>query len=111
MDNQIMISIATDFSTTPGSRYRNEGPFSGEEFREDILEKKFTEANEGGKKLVVNLDGGAGYATSFLEEVFGGLARAHSSEAVLKVIEIISTEEAYLKDDVIKYIKDAQVEN
>lgn len=108
MDNQHLISIATDFSPILGSRYKKEGPFSGEEFRETVLKPRFDKALAEKKKLTVNLDGTFGYGTSFLEEAFGGLARIHkSSKVVLDNIEIISTEESYLKDDVIEYIEKA----
>lgn len=106
MDNNL-ITIANDFSVTPGSRYRTEGPFSGEEFREDVLAPKFVEVLARDEKLTINLDGTLGYGTSFLEEAFGGLARIHNSQLVLDHIEIISTEEPYLKDDVLEYIEKA----
>lgn len=107
MDNKIKISIASDFSITPASRYKDEGPFSGEEFREDFLEPKFQEAIKENKKLEIILDGTIGYATSFLEEVFGGLARKHGVDLVLSTIELVSSEEEYLKDDILDYIKKA----
>ena len=62
----MIIRIATDFTETPGARYRNEGDFSGEEFRESILEPKFLEAKNKGEQLTIDLDGGYGYPTSFL---------------------------------------------
>ena len=31
------INIANDFSVFPGGRYRSDGEFSGEEFRDNIL--------------------------------------------------------------------------
>lgn len=99
----------SDFSKTPGSRYRDEGKkaHSGQEFREDILEPKFKEALEKKLKLLVDLDGTIGYGTSWLEEVFGGLSRTFGFEKVLAIIDFISEEEDYLKDDIKQYIKDA----
>ncbi len=101
------LSIAKEFSRTPGSRYRTESTFSGEEFRETCLKPRFLQAVEKGTKLTVVLDGTSGYATSFLEEAFGGLAREYGSEKALKHIDIISTEEKYLKDDIVEYITKA----
>lgn len=99
-----------DFSLTPGSRYRDEGKkaHSGQEFREDHLEPKFKEAVANNKKLIVNLDGTIGYGTSWLEEVFGGLARDHGSDKVLNNIDFISEEEEYLIEDIKQYINDAE---
>ena len=100
-----------DFSKTPGSRYRDEGKkaHSGQEFREDILEPNFNIAIENNRKLFVDLDGTIGYGTSWLEEVFGGLARAYGKQKVLNLLEFKSEEEDYLIDDIKQYIKDAEI--
>lgn len=66
-----MITIAEDFSENPAGRFRTDGPFSGEYFREDFLVPKLKDADE----LVIVLDGTRGYGSSFLEEAFGGLVR------------------------------------
>ncbi len=103
-----MIKI-TDFSSTPGPRYINEGKWSGEEFRDTILIEKFNEVIKTDSKLTVNLDGTVGYATSFLEESFGGLARLFKPNEVLKRLNFISTEEPYLIDEITEYIQEAQI--
>lgn len=105
---EYIIKLAEEFSITPGSRYPDEGNFSGQEFRENILIPKFKEAIESDSYLTVDLDGTLGYGTSFLEEVFGGLARVFSVNEVQKRIKIISTEEDYLIDDINEYIRDAK---
>ncbi|MGD0420643.1 MAG: STAS-like domain-containing protein [Xanthobacteraceae bacterium] len=69
------IFIATDFSKYPGPRYRHDGPYSGEEFREQLLVPALRRAHEHHEVLTVVLDGVAGYGSSFLEEAFGGLLR------------------------------------
>ena len=101
------LHIATEFSDVPGPRFRQEGDWSGEEFRDELLNPKFQEAEKTGDRLIIDLDGGCGYATSFLEEAFGGLARIYSPERVLKVLEFKSTEEPYLIEDVRDYIQEA----
>lgn len=73
--NVDMITVATDFSRFPGGRYREDGEFSGEEFRDDVLVPQLREAKALGQRLAVQLDGATGYASSFLEEAFGGLVR------------------------------------
>lgn len=100
------ISIARDFSPYTGARYRTDGPYSGQEFREDLLEPRFLQAVEQGQKLLINLDGTEGYATSFLEEAFGGLARTHGVQHVLAHLEFQSLDEPLLTDEIEKYIRD-----
>lgn len=107
MDN-LVINVK-DFSITPGSRYRDEGKksHSGQEFREDFLEPMFKKVLDSNSKLIVNLDGTIGYGTSWLEEVFGGLARIYGNAKVEEKIIFISEEEPYLIEDLKQYIKDA----
>jgi hypothetical protein len=54
------------------------------------------------------LDGTAGYATSFLEAAFGGLAREFGKDTVLDCLKFKSDEEPYLIDEIKGYIKDVQ---
>lgn len=103
----INLTIATNFSFSPGPRFIKEGPDSGELFRTTILETKFKEATEKNVQLVIDLDGVAGYGTSFLEEAFGGLVRDFGFNLVDSSITFISEEEPYLIKDIKDYMKDA----
>lgn len=96
-----IINIAKDFSDSPGARYYDDGDFSGQEFRETILLKYFDSFDE----IEINLDGTEGYATSFLEESFGGLARLKGIDLVLKKIKFISEEEPDLIEEIKEYIR------
>ena len=102
----MIINIAEDYTKTPGGRYIKEGEFSGQAFRNDVLLPAFKKAKMDKESLQVNLDGGYGYGSSFLEEAFGGLARETKDRDVLK-IEIISEEEPRLVDDIRRYMEDA----
>jgi hypothetical protein len=104
---KISVSIARDFSRTPGPRKNTEGPHSGEDFLEKILRPRFKDADALGVPLEVSLDGVAGYATSFLEAAFGGLSREFGIERVRGRLIIISEDEPYLKDEIEKYITEA----
>jgi hypothetical protein len=104
---ELKIIIAKDFSPTPGARYYTDGPFSGEEFYDKLLSVKFNEALESGRKLVVDLDGTEGYATSFLDEAFRRLAKHFSINTVMQNLEIISTEEPDWREEVFSYIEGA----
>ena len=66
------IDVATDFSMTPGPRFKRLGPHSGEEFREAIMRALSRHPDE---EIEVFLDGTEGYGSSFLEEAFGGIVR------------------------------------
>jgi hypothetical protein len=103
----VTINIAKDFSATPGARYKADGPSSGEKFREDLLEKHFLDPNDD-SVITIILDGTEGYATSFLEEAFGGLARKYGSARCLKRFKFVSVEESSLVDEIIQYIRDAE---
>ena len=102
----IVINIAETYTKKPGGRFKKEGPFSGEDFRDSVLYPEFCKTKQNNDVLIVNLDGGYGYATSFLEEAFGGLARKTKDSAVL-AIKIISEEEPQLVEKIQLYMKDA----
>ncbi len=98
------ISISKDFSATPGARYISDGPFSGEQFRKEKLEPIFANPSDN-TKILIDLDGTEGYATSFLEESFGGLARAFGKDRVLARLQFKSEEEPLLVDEIQNYIE------
>jgi hypothetical protein len=101
----VSISVAKDFSTTPGGRLKKESKFSGEEFREKLLEKHFTDGST--DKIKIDLDGVEGYSTAFLEEAFGGLVRKFGKDVVKNRLEFISTEEPFLINEIESYIEKA----
>lgn len=107
-ENQISINIAVDFSETPGARSDSEGHFSGENFLSRILLPKFREAQESKSLLFIDLDNVEGYATSFLEEGFGGLVRIIGSpDLVLEILRFKSLDEPLLIEEIKSYIKEA----
>lgn len=110
MTTQVMkvISIAKEFSETPGPRARDEGDFSGDQFLEDVLRPAYVQAVKEGSTLIVDLDGTEGYATSFLEATFGGLAREFDAAEILRVITFKSDDEPFLIDEIKGYIADAR---
>lgn len=102
------LKISQDFTEMPGARNRDDGDWSGQEFREDILEKKFEAALKAKEKLTIDFDGTYGYATSFLEEAFGGLARKYGYSKVIDALELISEDEPGLVDEIRGYIQNAE---
>ena len=77
----VVIDVGRDFSTTPGGRYRKEGAWSGQEFREKFLEPRLRAKED----VIVDLDGPVGFTTSFLEEVFGGIVRLFGPEVKARI--------------------------
>jgi len=102
----VRLSVAKDFSRTPGPRKTSEGLHSGEEFLV-LLTERYLEAEAKGAKLIVDLDGAAGYPTSFLEAAFGGLARAQGPEKVLATLTLKCNDEPDLVEEIQQYIRDA----
>ncbi|ENQ9241013.1 STAS-like domain-containing protein [Pseudomonas aeruginosa] len=106
-----MINIyVKEFSEYPGPRKEVVGPNSGEKFRETVLLKALREHPD--EDISINLDGTAGYGSSFLEESFGGLIRAGIPyERVIRLCEhLISTEDDSLIEEIREYIKEAHQE-
>lgn len=94
--NTVTINIASQFSRYPAGRYRADGPYSGEAFREDFLKPPLQQTDT---RIVVQLDGARGLASSFLEEAFGGLVRAgFSPELLLNRIVLESTDVSLVKE-------------
>lgn len=68
-----VINIEHDFGRYPAGRYVQDGPYSGAAFRDRHL---IPALRSGADHVVIEFDGARGYASSFLEEAFGGLVRA-----------------------------------
>ena len=99
------INIAQDYSETPGARYISDGPFSGEEFRDKLLEPRYLNCLPLGIKLIIDFDGAYGYPITFLEEAFGGLVRkGYSGIDLLNNTIFVSNEEPKIIEDIKKLI-------
>ena len=96
------IRLADEFSKHPAGRYKTDGPYSGELFRERYLIPIINNH----EKTVINLDGARGYGSSFLEEAFGGLARIYSSDLVESLI-VLDSRDSNLVQRIKTYIKEA----
>ena len=110
----MIIKIAEEYTDTPGARYYVQGPFPGEEFRDKYLYPKYLKCFEKNEELIVDLDGGYGYGSSFLEEAFGGLVRRLKEEKkeykqTIELIKIISNEETLWIKKIEGYMK-AEIE-
>jgi len=111
MSNRI-ISIADDYSRFPGGRWRKDGPYSGEQFRDDLLLPALMAASaRQDDKVIVDLDGVAGYSSSFLEESFGGAVRDGrvAPSIIARILEVRSKDPIYAgyHQDALRYFRDA----
>lgn len=105
----LILNISKDFSRCPGARFRSEGDYSGEEFREELLSPYIHDALNQGVKLKIVLDGSAGYSTAFIEESFGGLIRndGFSLDDLMKTLIFVSDEDPTYIDDILAYMNHA----
>lgn len=104
-EQQTTIEIAQAFSKFPAGRFKSDGPFSGEKFRDDIL----VPALKSGVRVRVLLDGVAGYGSSFLEEAFGGLVRKKlvPKSDLLTRVELVASDPS-LVEEIKEYMVDAE---
>ena len=93
----------SDFSKCPGGRFKSDGKYSAQEFREKYLEPIFRDESYT-EKIMVDLDGVEGYSTAFLEETFGGLVRLFGEERVLERLNFKCNDEPLIIDEIKKYI-------
>lgn len=100
----MLIKISDEFSKTPGGRYTDEGDYSGQEFREKLLEVKFLDAVKNNENLIVDLDGCVAFPPSFLEEAFGGLVRKLKTVDILNRIEIVCVDQPSLEKKIKNFI-------
>ncbi|WP_417824410.1 STAS-like domain-containing protein [Thalassospira lucentensis] len=105
----IKINVAQDFSSHPYGRYPDDGDSCGEIFREKLLKPALEKSDH----VMVVLDGVAGYGSSFLDEVFGGIVRdgTLSARDFTARISIISDDDTSLIEEVNDYVQDATGED
>lgn len=103
MEQARLINIERDFARYPAGRYVDDGPYSGQAFRERLLMPALSVPDAG---LIIEFDGARGYGSSFLEEAFGGLVRAgFSAEDLFRRIDFRSSDKS-LVEEIRTYIKD-----
>jgi hypothetical protein len=106
---KINLKFIEEFTPYPGGRSRSCGSHSAEEFYEEHLQIKFKQAVGEDKILVIDLDGAAGYAGSFLDEAFGRLGYEFGLDECKKRLEITGKEERY-DDDIFGAIEEWAVD-
>lgn len=87
-----ILKIAELFNSAPGGGLRKDGPFSGEEFREDYL-KPMLDSLKINESLLIDFDGAFGYSSSFLHEVFFAFYEKYPEYGNTRLIAVKSDEE------------------
>lgn len=77
-----------EYAEYPGPRYMSQGSESGEDFYLSLLNKKFTDCYKNNDVLILELDGTAGYPSSFLDEAVGELVYDFTLDIVREKLEI-----------------------
>lgn len=103
--SEFMIKVSQSFTKMPCVRNRDDGDFSGQEFREDVL----VPALRDNQKVIVDLNGVLALGSSFLEEAFAGLVRVHGFTAaeLHKRLEVRFALQSYI-DDIWERIRTAR---
>jgi hypothetical protein len=102
----IKYDFAEKFSKNPALRYRSLSDDSGEEFREDILEKMFLEK----KEVLINVEGiESALGASFLSESFGNMAVKYGKKELFKIFkfDISQPKGKVTNDEMIKRVDEA----
>ncbi len=109
MNKFITLVVDKEFSHTPGFRTKDEGPYPAVDFRDEHLYPKIKEAIDNDFVLLVDLDGAAGYGTSFLEEAFGGLIRVCklSYQDIMNHLSLKSDDDPSYIEEIYGYLRDA----
>lgn len=105
MEIKDKIIVKSDFSDTPGARYKSDGPNSGELFLEKLLTEKFKNAVNGNYKLLIDLDGVWGYPSSFVSGSFGKLSIDYGSDKVLNHISFKSDDNSIRLENILNEIE------
>jgi hypothetical protein len=89
------LDISEEYTRFPAGRFRTDGRFSGERFRDDYLVPKLRDND----RLTVILDGTMGFGSSFLEETFGGLVRNGFTVAELESkLDFVSSDKTLISE-------------
>lgn len=106
-----VIHVARDFYPRPSGRYKKDGNYTGEVFREKLLMPELDAIQNSGENtfLVVDFSDVTMAGSSFLEEAFGGLVRTqkYTKNFLKKVLVIESSKRPIIGERIFLYIDEA----
>ena len=101
----IEYKFAEEYSKYPGGRFERLGPYSGEDFRDNVLRKVFETE---GTTIVIDATGViTSFSPSFLDECFGQLAREYGLEIFNEKLTIYSDDNPGLLEKMMYYVERA----
>ena len=107
-----VFNIGKEFSEDPAGRHYDDGPASGEHFRENYLLFRLQELAVDEVLHIIIDDGVEAYGSSFLTEAFAGIIKFGylTKDELLSKISIGYTNEEFefYKNRILKYIKEAK---
>lgn len=95
MEDKIIYNFAENFTGAPGPRYRKLGNKSGQEFREDVLDKLLSQYD------IIEIDGDnikTSFNPSFLSEAFSPLYELLGEEEFFRRIRLFSATNPKLEE-------------
>jgi len=100
----IKYNFSEEYTKYPGGRFERLGPFSGEDFRENVLRDYFNS----GTKIKIDATGiVTSFSPSFLDEAFGQLAREYGLQKFVETVELFSSDNPGLKEKMMYYVERA----
>lgn len=99
----------SDFTETPGSRFRHqhsEPGHSGEEFREQKIIPALKDAMSNKSIILVDLDNVAGWPITFIDEAFGKLGNVFTFDLLKEHLFVSCKDDPAIVLDVWECIKD-----
>ncbi len=99
--SECKFALATQFTRFPGGRLRAHGPYSGEQFREEVLLPLMRRCQH----VVIDLTGTIGYGASFLDESFGELGKVMGLKEIRERLALVADDDPTLIDIVWEKIK------
>ena len=106
-----VIHVANDFYPRPSGRYKRDGDYTGQVFREELLMPNLDKIKfyGGHDVLIVDFSNVTMAGSSFLEEAFGGLVRTgkYSKDFLRKALIIKSDRRPVIVERIQRYISEA----
>lgn len=103
------MNFVNEFTDMPLGRYNEDGPYSGQRFRDEFLVPKLHQLADG-EVLLLDLSNAFGFGSSFLEECFGGMVRRKifSLDELKKKLIIKCEDDPMTIAQIAEYMLDAQ---